>query len=63
MGGKDTFETDHMMKAKYGSDVVVQSIGQAGEKLIKYATIMTDGISARAAGRCGLGAVMGGRNC
>jgi aldehyde:ferredoxin oxidoreductase len=36
------------------------SIGPAGENLVKYANIMSEG--ARAAGRMGLGAVMGSKN-
>lgn len=35
----------------------VAAIGPAGEKLVRYACIIVDGF--RAAGRCGLGAVMG----
>jgi len=59
--GKDTFETDILLKQKHGKNIVVQSIGQAGERLIPIASIMTDGMDARAAGRCGLGAVMGSK--
>jgi len=59
--GKDTFETDKLLKQKHGKNIVVQSIGQAGERLIPIACIMTDGMDARAAGRCGLGAVMGSK--
>lgn len=59
--GKDTFETDSLLKQKHGKNIVVQAIGQAGERLIPIAAIMTDGIDARAAGRCGLGAVMGSK--
>ena len=59
--GKDTFETDDILKEKHGANIVTQSIGQAGENLVKIASIMTDGSSARAAARCGLGAVMGSK--
>ena len=59
--GKDTFETDEIIKDKHGKKVKVQSIGQGGENLVKYAAIMTDGRSARAAARCGLGTVMGSK--
>ena len=37
-------------------------IGEAGEKLVRIACIITDGIHGRALGRCGLGAVMGSKN-
>jgi len=43
-----------------GSQVI--SIGQAGEKLVKLACIMTGGREGRAAGRGGGGAVMGSKN-
>ena len=38
----------------------IACIGQAGENLVRYASIMNDG--GRAAGRTGLGAVMGSKN-
>lgn len=59
--GKDTFETDEILKGKHGDGIVVQTIGQAGERMVKFACIVTDGRDARAAGRCGLGAVMGSK--
>lgn len=60
--GKDTFETNALLKAKHGEDIVVQCIGQAGEKQVPIAAILCDGDDARAAARCGLGAVMGSKN-
>jgi len=60
--GKDTFETDALLKKKHGEDIVVQSIGQAGENQVPLAAILCDGRDARAAARCGLGAVMGAKN-
>lgn len=59
--GMDTFQTDATLKNKHGKDVVVQSIGQAGENLVPIAAIICDGEDARAAARCGLGAVMGSK--
>jgi aldehyde:ferredoxin oxidoreductase len=41
------------------SNFKVMCIGQGGENLVKYATVMFGG---RAAGRCGAGAVMGSKN-
>lgn len=58
---KDTFETNDILIKKYGKNNEVQCIGQAGENLVKIANILTDGSSARAAGRCGMGAVMGSK--
>jgi len=47
------------LKARHGADVEVCSIGPAGEKLSLNACIMND--RERAAGRSGLGAVMGSK--
>ncbi|UCF83324.1 MAG: aldehyde ferredoxin oxidoreductase family protein [Desulfobacteraceae bacterium] len=60
--GKDTFEIDPILKSETNGKAVVASIGQAGEKCVPLAAIMNDGIEARAAGRCGMGAVMGSKN-
>ena len=57
--GKDTFETDSVLRNSTDQRACVSCIGPAGEKLVPIAAIMHDGPSARAAGRCGLGAVMG----
>jgi len=59
---KDTYEVDEILKAELGPKVVTASIGQAGENLVKFAAIMNDGAEGRAAGRCGVGAVMGSKN-
>ena len=57
--GKDTYETEDVLMAEYGKQSRVACIGQAGEKLSLIAGIMTDRGSA--AGRSGLGAVMGSK--
>ncbi len=57
--GKDTFETEDILKAELGSDVESVCIGPAGEKLSLIAAIMNN--KGRAAGRSGLGAVMGAK--
>jgi aldehyde:ferredoxin oxidoreductase len=49
-----------MIQKEVGKDFKVACIGPAGEKLVKIACIMND--THRAAGRCGLGAVMGSKN-
>lgn len=59
--GKDTFETDEIIRQETGPQTRVASIGPAGENLVWLACIITDGKDARAAGRCGLGAVMGSK--
>lgn len=60
--GRDTYEVDDALKSVHGQQVTVASIGPAGENSVKFASIMTDGRHARAAGRCGVGAVMGSKN-
>lgn len=60
--GRDCFETAKAVVAETASNAVVACIGPAGENLVKYASVMHDGTHARAAGRCGMGAVMGSKN-
>ena len=60
--GQDTYQVDTMLRGETQGKAVVSSIGQAGENQVLLATIMTDGKDARAAGRCGIGAVMGSKN-
>ncbi|MFX0058225.1 MAG: aldehyde ferredoxin oxidoreductase N-terminal domain-containing protein, partial [Candidatus Heimdallarchaeota archaeon] len=56
--GKNTRETIQLVKAKLENDKFrVACIGKAGENLVNYAAIIND--EGRAAGRCGLGAIMG----
>ncbi len=58
--GKDVFETDDILKKETDKRVSVACIGPAGENLVKFASIMND--KHRAAGRNGVGAVMGSKN-
>ncbi len=59
--GLGTTETEGAVKDYLGDwRVRVASIGPAGERLVRYATIANDG--GRHAGRCGSGAVMGSKN-
>ncbi len=60
--GKDTFETDLIVKNETDNRAVTAAIGRAGEKMVSIAGIMHDGAEARAAARCGVGAVMGSKN-
>ena len=59
--GLDTFITTNRIQDELGKSAQVVCIGPAGEQLVKFATIMTDGVHARAAGRGGAGAVMGSK--
>lgn len=58
--GMDSYQTQKAIKKELGDRRVrVACIGQAGEELVKYAAIMAD--QSRAAGRTGMGAVMGSK--
>lgn len=58
--GQDAVETEEALLAEYGpKDVYVACIGQAGEGLSLISAIMND--RGRAAGRSGVGAVMGSK--
>jgi aldehyde:ferredoxin oxidoreductase len=58
--GKDTHQTTDMLFAETDSKAKVACIGPAGEKRVLFASIMND--KHRAAGRSGVGAVMGSKN-
>lgn len=59
--GNDCWTTEKMIKEEIcDPDIEVISIGPAGEKLVRYAAIMN--WAKRAAGRTGMGAVMGSKN-
>src|SRR6185503_12464762 len=51
--------TETTLKARLGADYQIASIGPAGERAVRYATISHDG---RHAGRGGSGAVLGSKN-
>ncbi len=57
--GRDTHDTEDVLRAELDNDVEVASIGPSGEKLSLISGIMTD--KGRAAARSGLGAVMGSK--
>ncbi len=59
--GVDTYDVDLLLKAETASRAVVLAIGPAGERLARLAAVMNDGHDGRAAGRAGLGAVMGSK--
>ena len=59
--GKDTYETDEILKNETDAKAEITCIGPAGENLVRFASIMSDGKDGRAAGRAGLGAVMGSK--
>ena len=60
--GMDTVQTEREIRKRCGDSFKVSTIGPAGENLVRFASVMSDGPAARAAGRCGMGAVMGSKN-
>jgi aldehyde:ferredoxin oxidoreductase len=57
--GRSSFEAADSLKAEWGKDVSVLTIGPAAENLVAFATLITDD---GASGGSGLGAVMGSKN-
>jgi len=57
--GKDTYETQAILKQRFGSDAEVACIGPAGERLVRFASVRHG--SGHAATRTGLGCVMGSK--
>jgi aldehyde:ferredoxin oxidoreductase len=58
--GRTVWETEEHLRTELAvPDAIVSSIGPAGEKLVRFACIMND--LHRAAGRSGVGAVMGSK--
>ena len=59
--GQDTISTEHLLHEELGDEnIAVACIGPAGENLARVSTILFTG--GRAAGRCGLGSVLGSKN-
>ncbi|MBN1683495.1 aldehyde ferredoxin oxidoreductase family protein [Candidatus Bathyarchaeota archaeon] len=57
--GLDCYETEKILKKSHGVSTGVLSIGQSGENLTRFATIISQ--EGRAGGRPGMGAVMGSK--
>jgi len=60
--GRDTFSTQETLKERSGKKSEVACIGPSGEMMLPIACIIADGKHGRAAGRAGVGAVMGAKN-
>lgn len=58
--GKDVHETTDILNGELGEQFYIATIAETGERGVLYATVMND--KNRAAGRGGLGAVMGSKN-
>jgi aldehyde:ferredoxin oxidoreductase len=57
--GLETFKVEEELKEEHGKEAGILSIGPAGERLILYANVVSQG--GRAGGRPGIGAVMGSK--
>ncbi len=60
--GEDVYSTSDKLESEHGKKTKVAAIGPAGENGVLIASIMIDGKESRAAGRCGMGALMGSKN-
>lgn len=62
LAGLDVYETTERLRAVHQEKCEVAAIGPAGEKKVLLSGIMFGGEETRAAGRTGMGAVMGSKN-
>lgn len=60
--GQDSFQSTDWLKEQTDKRATAAVIGQAGENLVNFASIPHIGKIVRAAGRTGMGAVMGSKN-
>ncbi len=60
--GQDTYATDAALRAETSARACTATIGPAGENGVRFAAILIGGLEARAAGRTGVGWVMGAKN-
>ena len=58
--GKDTFKAQDILEERHGKNTGVLLIGPAGENGVRFANLISQ--KGRAAGRVGIGAVMGSKN-
>lgn len=61
--GKTTGETHRLLIEREGNQIESACIGPAGENEVLFAGVIGSGTRRGAAGRCGLGAVMGSKRC
>jgi aldehyde:ferredoxin oxidoreductase len=59
--GTDTYTGTELIREQTHPDAKIAIIGQAGERLVRFASILSGGKEGRAAGRCGMGALMGSK--
>ena len=58
--GLDSYKTEKKLKSEHGASTGVLTIGQSGENLSRFSTVVSQ--EGRAGGRPGMGAVMGSKN-
>jgi aldehyde:ferredoxin oxidoreductase len=58
--GLDSFSVEDKLVREHGKNVGILTIGPAGEKMVRYATVVSQ--KGRSGGRPGIGAVMGSKN-
>lgn len=63
MWGKPVGEAHRLFIEQEGQGVESAAIGPAGENQVLFANIMCSGKRISASGRCGIGAVLGSKNC
>ncbi len=61
--GTDTDQANKLLREKEGKDIETAVIGPAGENGVLYASVMGSGNRLSTAGRGGIGAVLGAKNC
>lgn len=60
--GQDSFDSAQWLKSQTDEKATAAVIGQAGENMVRFASIPHIGKIVRSAGRTGMGAVMGSKN-
>ena len=58
--GLTTIDAENKLRSELGKEFSILTIGPAGEKLVRFATVISE--LGRSAGRPGMGAVMGSKN-
>ena len=58
--GLDTWRAERALRSEYGKQAGILVIGPAGEKMVRFATVISQ--EGRSGGRPGMGAVMGSKN-
>jgi len=60
--GKDTYESDEVLRTETENKAKTACIGPAGEKMVRFASVTHEGNESHSAGRGGIGAIWGSKN-